>query len=893
MTINLNKFMSFTPENLEMIDTKIQKTYKKKQLMEFKRRAFDKARAKRYKTLSHKDKSQGKNIANLGSISLICGGACDNLNGLFLKRWKMIAKSDNQVNEDMSNEYGASSIKVLKGLEGVQKRPEMYIGNTADGTGLHHMIYEVVDNAVDESLAGHCDIINVVINANGSVTIRDNGRGIPTDVHKEEGVSAAEVIMTQLHAGGKFDSNSYKVSGGLHGVGVSVVNALSEYLELSICRAGKRHEMRFEFGAKTKELEVVEEGVSETGTAVTFMPSPKYFEGIEFSFETLMHRMRELAFLNSGITILLEDHRQAEIITEKFYYEGGTEAFVEELDKSKKPVHKTIVLRGEQDHIQVDIAMQWNDSYHENNHCYTNNIRQRDGGTHLAGFRAALTRTINSYANSMGVFKKQKVDLAADDMREGLTSVVSVKVPDPKFASQTKDKLVNNEVRAAVDSLVSLELGRWFEMHPAEAKTIIGKIVDAAVARAAARKARELARGKNKLDISTLPGKLSNCQEKNPELCELFLVEGESAGGSAKQGRDRKNQAILPLKGKILNVERARFDKMISSAEVGTLITALGTGIGSDEFNLEKLRYHKIIIMTDADVDGSHIRTLLLTFFYRHMPDLIKSGHLFIAQPPLYKVKKGNSEVYLKDESALQDYLINAVLESTVINSGGEQRAGQDLAVLFKDINKFYNYLINATDSLPKNIIEACVMSGLFDKANDLNSVATRLVDIFSRIDNGPQVKWSSSVTESDIIVTKEERGVRETHTINRDVIPSNEADNLMKLYMPIADVFKTTVFVERGDNNSTCETPSNFMESLFVIAKKGLYIQRFKGLGEMNADQLWETTLNPENRTLLQVKIDDFNDADEVFSVLMGDVVEPRRNFIQDNALNVQNLDA
>jgi len=815
------------------------------------------------------------------------------LTGYFIGDGQMIAKKENQVNEDMSQEYSASSIKVLKGLEGVQKRPEMYIGNTADGTGLHHMVYEAVDNAVDEALAGHCDEILVRINSNGSVTVGDNGRGIPTDIHEGEGVSAAEVIMTQLHAGGKFDSNSYKVSGGLHGVGVSVVNALSDFLELSISRGGKRHEMRFEHGARVEELKVVEEGVTEKGTQVTFMPSLKYFEEVTFSFVTLQGRMKELAFLNSGIKILLEDHREAPILQETLFYEGGTQAFVEELDKSKKPVHPCIVLRGTQDHVEVDIAMQWNDSFHENNHCYTNNIRQRDGGTHLAGFRSALTRTINAYANAMGVFKKEKVDLSSDDMREGLTSVLSIKIPDPKFASQTKDKLVNNEVRATVDSLVSKELGRWFETHPAEAKIIIGKIVDAAFARAAARRARELARGKNKLDISTLPGKLASCQEKNPELCEIILVEGESAGGSAKQGRDRRTQAILPLKGKILNVERARFDKMIASAEVGTLITALGTGIGSEEFNLEKLRYHKVIIMTDADVDGSHIRTLLLTFFYRHMPALIDAGYLYVAQPPLYKVKKGNSEVYLKDEPALQDYLMNTSLEGTVITTGGEQRAGQDLAHLLKDINKFYNYLTNASKVLPQSVLEVCVMSELFNKELDNTQIAANLVNNFSRIDSGPQVKWSSTVNENDIIVTKEERGVKEVHTLNRDVIPSNESANLMTLYAPIADVFNNTVFVERNESKISCDTPSAFMESVYKVAKKGLYIQRFKGLGEMNADQLWDTTLNPETRTLLQVTVDDVAGADEVFSTLMGDVVEPRRNFIQENALNVQNLDA
>lgn len=805
----------------------------------------------------------------------------------------MIEPKENQNREDMNQEYGAHSIKVLKGLEGVQKRPEMYIGNTADGTGLHHMVYEVVDNAVDESLAGHCDCITVSINADGSVSVRDNGRGIPTDIHKEEGISAAEVIMTQLHAGGKFDSNSYKVSGGLHGVGVSVVNALSDWLELKIWRAGKVHSMRFKHGVSEAPLKITGDAdASEKGTQVTFFPSVKYFEGIEFSYNTLQHRMRELAFLNSGIKIVLEDHRQVPAIKEEFLYEGGTEAFVKELDKSKTSLHPTITVRGKYEEIAVDIALGWNDSYHENMLCFTNNIRQRDGGTHLAGFRAALTRTINAYANLIGVQKKEKIDLNGEDMREGLTCVLSVKVPDPKFASQTKDKLVNNEVRTAVETVMAEKLGEWFETHPAETKSIIGKIVEAAFAREAARKARELTRNKGKLDMSTLPGKLANCQERNPELCELFLVEGESAGGSAKQGRDRKTQAILPLKGKILNVERARFDKMLGSAEIGTLITALGTSIGQDEFNLEKLRYHKVIIMTDADVDGSHIRTLLLTFFYRYMPELIKAGHLYIALPPLYKIKKGNTEVYLKEEALMQDYLINTVAESTMIIANGQQRAGNDLASLLQQAKNFFNALNSSAKSLPRHVLEVAALAGLF-KDYDPKKAGDVVLNLFKKIDNGPQITWEVKVEDKNITAIRSERGVREEYTLNANIIPLREAQRLEQLVQPIRELFVEPVIIERKDQKLVANTPAEFMSKIFEIAKKGIYIQRFKGLGEMNADQLWDTTLNPDNRTLMKVRVEDFDTAEEVFSVLMGDVVEPRRNFIQENALNVQNLDA
>lgn len=801
--------------------------------------------------------------------------------------------------EDMEQEYGAHSIKVLKGLEGVQKRPEMYIGNTADGTGLHHMVYEVVDNAVDESLAGHCDKIHVIINKNGSVTVRDNGRGIPTDIHKEEGISAAEVIMTQLHAGGKFDSNSYKVSGGLHGVGVSVVNALSEWLELKIWKNGKTHKMRFIYGAA--EAPLAEIGTAEPGqkgTEVTFLPSQKYFPVTEFVFDTIEHRMRELAFLNSGVNIIVEDHRESPIKSVNLHFEGGTKAFVEDLDKSKKAVHETIILNGELDNIVVDIAMQWNDSYHENTLCYTNNIRQRDGGTHLAGFRAALTRTVNTYANLAGISKKEKIDLTADDMREGLTCVLSVKAPDPKFASQTKDKLVNNEVRTAVESVVSDKLSQWFETHPQETKIVLSKIVDAAFAREAARKARELSRKKTGLDMSTLPGKLANCQEKNPELCELFLVEGESAGGSAKQGRDRKIQAILPLKGKILNVERARFDKMLGSAEIGTLISALGTSIGNEEFNLEKLRYYKIIIMTDADVDGSHIRTLLLTFFYRHMPELIKAGHLYIAQPPLYKLKKGQSEVYLKDEAALQEHLINISVEGLVVTMAGQQRAGNDLLDIFRQTNNFVNEVRNAAKSIAPEILEIAAIAGLFgDKGKDpaeLKEVANIMLRIFTENEQAVQATWSiGEIAHGSVTLKRTERGVSESHKISREDVTAFEASKLEKLTQSIGEYFVQSVSIQRKDDTVVCHTPSQFIDNMFDTVKKGMHIQRFKGLGEMNAEQLWETTLNPETRTLLQVRVEDATQANEVFSTLMGDVVEPRRQFIQDNALKVQNLDA
>ncbi len=804
-----------------------------------------------------------------------------------------LVKSNEMKASQASQDYGAHSIQVLKGLEAVKKRPGMYIGDTDDGSGLHHMVYEVVDNAIDEALAGHCTRAYVAINQDGSVTVRDDGRGIPTDIHKEEGVSAAEVIMTQLHAGGKFDSNSYKVSGGLHGVGVSVVNALSSWLELVIWRNGKKHFMRFRDGFPEEGLKIVGESEGKRGTQITFMPSTETFTNIEFSFTTLEHRLKELAFLNSGVEIVLEDFREEPKKSVTFKYEGGISEFTKYLDKNKHPIHSTVFMSGENSGIIVECAMQWNDSYHENSYCFTNNIRQRDGGTHLAGFRAALTRTINAYANEAGVFKKQKVDISADDMREGLTSVLSVKVPDPKFSSQTKDKLVSSEVRAVVESVIAEKLSKWFEENPIPAKLVVSKIVEAAVAREAARKAREMTRKKSSLDMATLPGKLAPCQDKNPEVCEIFLVEGDSAGGSAKQARDRKIQAILPLKGKILNVERARFDKMLNSAEIGTLITALGTSIGDEEFNIEKLRYHKIIIMTDADVDGAHIRTLLLTFFYRYMPELIRRGHLYIAQPPLYKVKRGTSEVYLKDERALQEYLVSSASDGAILVENGAQRAGKDLTSLCQQVLRFYNQLTHSVKAISKNLLEIAVLANFFDSSSTLEEVAEDMLNRFKTMTKSNKVEWRYKIEEATLTITRLERGVQENWAINSHSLPPREIDALNASVKNIRSVFAQVVEINFKGQKYICHTPSELIEKLFEITRKGLYIQRFKGLGEMNPDQLWETTLNPDARTLLQVKVEDVDQAEEIFSTLMGDVVEPRREFIQSNALKVENLDA
>ena len=806
--------------------------------------------------------------------------------------------------------YDAESIKVLKGLDAVRKRPGMYIGDTDDGSGLHHMVYEVVDNAIDESLAGYCDRIEVVLNGDGSCVVRDNGRGIPVDIHKEEGVSAAEVIMTQLHAGGKFDQNSYKVSGGLHGVGVSVVNALSSVLEMRIWRNGKEHFMRFRDGVAEVPLAVTgespkisegnREGQLKTGTEIYFLPSKDTFTKTEFDYGTLEHRLRELAFLNSGVFLNLTDARHSEVKSVDLHYEGGIEAFVKYLDRTKTSLHEPpVTLAAERDGISVELSMEWNDSYHENTLCFTNNIPQRDGGTHLAGFRAALTRTINHYANAHGMGKKDKVSLTGDDMREGLTCVLSVKVPDPKFSSQTKDKLVSSEVRPVVEGVVGEKLGEWFEEHPNEARKVVGKVVEAAFAREAARKARELTRRKGALDLASLPGKLADCQNRDPATSEIFIVEGDSAGGSAKQGRDRAFQAILPLKGKILNVERARFDKMLSSAEIGTLITALGTGIGPEEFNIEKLRYHKIIIMTDADVDGSHIRTLLLTFFYRQMPQIIENGHLYIAQPPLYKVKKSSSEVYLKDDEAMEDYLISAGLTNAkLVLQGGGQIAGEDLRQLVYKARDIKNSLQLLARTLPLSIVEQCAIAGAFnpDVLSNIelarqaaDYVAKRLDHLETEYEKG----WSGeSADGGGLKFERTVRGVTETYILDGRTLRSSEAMHLDGLAAELQTTYTRESTLHVKDEETIVSGPVSLVGAVMGYGKKGLSLQRYKGLGEMNPEQLWETTLDKSARTLLQVKVNHGDEANEVFSTLMGDVVEHRRDFIQENALSVRNLD-
>lgn len=795
-------------------------------------------------------------------------------------------------------EYGAESIKVLKGLEAVRKRPGMYIGDTDDGSGLHHMVYEVVDNGIDEALAGHADAVTVTIHADSSVSVSDNGRGIPVDTHPEEGVSAAEVIMTQLHAGGKFDSNSYKVSGGLHGVGVSVVNALSDWLELRIWRDGKEHVARFERGETAKHLEVVGECGDRTGTEVRFLASTDTFSNLDYQFKTLENRLRELSFLNSGVRIIIEDERPAEKLRSELHYDGGVKEFVKYLDRSKTPLmEEPIFVTGEKDGIGVEVAMWWNDGYHENVLPFTNNIPQRDGGTHLAGFRGALTRTLNLYANSSGLAKKEKVNFTGDDAREGLTCVLSVKVPDPKFSSQTKDKLVSSEVRPAVEGLMNEKLQEWFDENPQIAKMIVGKIIEAALAREAARKAREMTRKKSTLDVASLPGKLADCQEKDPAKREIFLVEGDSAGGSAKQGRSRHDQAVLPLRGKILNVERARFDRMLSSQEIGTLITALGTGIGRDEFNIEKLRYHKIVIMTDADVDGAHIRTLLLTFFFRQMPELIEGGYLYIAQPPLYKVARGKSEVYVKDQTALEDYLIDQGIEGTVLRlSSGEEIAGADLARVVDGARTFKRILDAFPTHYPRNILEQAALAGAFDHGRadaDLQRVAD---DVAARLDKVAveyERGWQGRITQDHgIRLARILRGVEEIRTLDGAVLRSGEARRLSEVSMDTRDVYRDSSQLSRKDREITVQGPIGLLNAVLAEGEKGLTLQRYKGLGEMNPDQLWETTLDPEARTLLQVKVDDLSEADDIFTKLMGDVVEPRREFIQQNALSVENLD-
>ncbi|WP_137109901.1 DNA topoisomerase (ATP-hydrolyzing) subunit B [Rhodobacter sp. SY28-1] len=805
--------------------------------------------------------------------------------------------------------YGADSIKVLKGLEAVRKRPGMYIGDTDDGSGLHHMVYEVVDNGIDEALAGHATEVVVKIHADDSVSVRDNGRGIPVDMHAEEGVSAAEVIMTQLHAGGKFNNtdeggNAYKVSGGLHGVGVSVVNALSEWLELTVWRNDMEYRARFEHGDCTVHVHEVGPAPGRRGTEVRFLASAKTnipegtFSNLDYSFKTLEHRLRELAFLNSGVRIVLEDERHAEPEKVELFYEGGVREFVKYIDRSKTSVMpEPIYMVGEKNGIGVEVAMWWNDSYHETVLPFTNNIPQRDGGTHLAGFRGALTRTITGYAQSSGIAKREKVDFTGDDAREGLTCVLSVKVPDPKFSSQTKDKLVSSEVRPAVENLVNEKLSEWFEENPGPARIIVGKIIEAALAREAARKARELTRRKTALDVASLPGKLADCQERDPAKSELFLVEGDSAGGSAKQGRSRSNQAVLPLRGKILNVERARFDRMLSSQEIGTLITALGTGIGRDEFDIGKLRYHKVVIMTDADVDGAHIRTLLLTFFFRQMPALIEGGYLYIAQPPLYKVARGKSEVYLKDQAALDDYLVEMGTEGAVLRlQDGQEIAGNDLARVIEGARQFRRVLDAFPTHYPRPILEQAALAGAFDPGRadaDLQLVADTVAKRLNLIAPEFERGWSGRITQDHgIRLSRILRGVEELRTLDGAVLRSGEARRLSQIAGTYRDIYRDPARLVRKDREQAIHGPIDLLKSILAEGEKGLTLQRYKGLGEMNPDQLWETTLDPEARTLLQVKVDDLAEADDIFSKLMGDVVEPRREFIQQNALSVEHLD-
>ncbi|HEU0216618.1 MAG TPA: DNA topoisomerase (ATP-hydrolyzing) subunit B [Stellaceae bacterium] len=804
--------------------------------------------------------------------------------------------------------YDESSITVLHGLDPVRKRPGMYIGDTDDGSGLHHMVYEVVDNAIDEALEGYCDTVNVTLNADGSCTVTDNGRGIPVGIHQEEGVSAAEVIMTQLHAGGKFDQNSYKVSGGLHGVGVSVVNALSSTLDLRIFRNGSEWFMRFHDGAPEAPLKEVgpaplwPEGSKRqgprTGTEITFLPSTETFTITEFDFTTLEHRLRELAFLNGGVTLELTDLRDVEPKSVTFFYEGGLEAFVEYLDRSKQALHTpSISIKGEKDGIFVEIAMEWTDSYHETMLCFTNNIPQRDGGSHLAGFRGALTRTVNAYANDGGLAKKEKVTLSGEDMREGLTCILSVKLPDPKFSSQTKDKLVSSEVRPVVEGIVGDKLQQWFEEHPAEARKVVAKVVEAAAAREAARKARDLTRRKTALDIANLPGKLADCQERDPAKSEIFIVEGDSAGGSAKQGRDRRFQAILPLKGKILNVERARFDKMLGSAEIGTLIQALGTGIGSEDFDADKARYHRIIIMTDADVDGSHIRTLLLTFFFRQMPQLIDKGFLYIAQPPLYRLQRGNAKpVYLKDDPALEAYCVDSTLRDAVFTQhDGGQRGGNDLRDLLEQARAQRRLLMPLAAKVGSlDIVEQAAIAGALSAAPERASeaaqnTAARLNLIGERQDG----VWQGEATATaDLRFSRSKQGVGEARLIEANLMGSSEARRLDADAAMLHETYAAPGKLVARDREFRITGPVSLVEAVMEIGRRGIDITRYKGLGEMNPDQLWETTLDPEIRSLLQVRVNHVDDAEETFSTLMGDLVEPRRDFIQANALSVANLD-
>ncbi|MGE5512434.1 MAG: DNA topoisomerase (ATP-hydrolyzing) subunit B [Bacteroidota bacterium] len=800
-------------------------------------------------------------------------------------------------------EYGADSIKMLKGLDAVRKRPGMYIGDTDDGSGLHHMVYEVVDNAIDEILAGYASECVVTLNADGSVTVFDNGRGIPTGIKEDDDQtpkrSAAEIVFTELHAGGKFDQNSYKVSGGLHGVGVSVVNALSTWLKARIWRQGKEHFIEFRDGVPVAPLKVVADADGRVGTEVSFLPSPNTFTMTDFDYPTLEHRLRELAFLNSGAKIVLRDERHADVKSEEMRYEGGVAAFVRFIDRSKAALfEEPIMLTGEKDGVALEVALWWNDSYHEHVLCFTNNIPQRDGGTHLAGFRAALTRVINKYAEESGIAKKEKVALTGDDSREGLTCVLSVKVPDPKFSSQTKDKLVSSEVKPVVESIVGDQLAAWFEEHPKEGRIIVTKIVEAALAREAARKARELTRRKGALDLNSLPGKLAECQDRDPANTEMFIVEGDSAGGSAKQGRNREFQAVLPIRGKILNVERARFDKMLSSQEIGTLITALGTGIGRDDFDLSKLRYHKIIIMTDADVDGAHIRTLLLTFFYRQMPELVEKGHLYIAQPPLYKVAKGKSETYLKDQRALEDYLIDSGLEGCTFSLGsGETRAGKDLRDVVEQARGIVKVIDDLHSRYARFVVEQAAIGGAFDpklllSAEAANAIAAQVAERLDVMAEETERGWQGRFGNDGFSFKRDVRGVTELRTLDRALLASLDARRLNERNAHLREVYATKGVLRRKDGEVPIFGPRSLLDAVYEAGRKGISLQRYKGLGEMNPEQLWETTLDRESRTLLQVKLGDLNEADEIFSKLMGDVVEPRREFIQDNALSVANLD-
>ena len=824
-----------------------------------------------------------------------------------------------------TNDYGASSIKVLKGLDAVRKRPGMYIGDTDDGSGLHHMVFEVSDNAIDEALAGHCDRIDIRLNPDGSVSVTDNGRGIPTGIHPEEGVSAAEVIMTQLHAGGKFentsDENAYKVSGGLHGVGVSVVNALSEWLDLDIWRDGEQHHMRFAHGDATGPLTVVgkaEEG--QKGTRVTFLPSTETFKNVtEFDFDKLEHRYRELAFLNSGVRLFLTDGRHEEPRTVELYYEGGIAAFVKWLDRAKSPLFpEPIAISGQRDDIGIDVALEWNDSYYENVLCFTNNIPQRDGGTHLAAFRSALTRTLNAYADKSGMLKKEKVTLTGDDMREGLTAIVSVKLPDPKFSSQTKDKLVSSEVRQPLEQLLADKMSDWLEENPANARQIIQKVIDAAAAREAAKKAREASRKTAMGAGGGLPGKLHDCRERDPSKSELFIVEGDSAGGSAKSGRDSDYQAILPIRGKILNVERARTDRMLSSKEIISLVQAMGTGIGRDEFNADKLRYHKIVIMTDADVDGAHIRTLLLTFFYRQMPELISRGHLFIAQPPLYKATRNRSEVYLKDDNALDDHLVENGVAAVALDGVGTGAPLRALVDHARRMRTLMRYVPRRYDPV---IIETLALGGALDPELLRDARAERLAEVTRRLDAGDaEATWTARMTEDGgFHFERLWRGVTDHHIVEAAFVVSAEARKLHALAAEQADTYAhasklvstrtapvetpTDVVATDEDGEPTdapvlakgdtlVTRPSQLLDATLAAGRKGLAIQRYKGLGEMNAEQLWETTLDPTARSMLRVEISQADVADEIFTRLMGDIVEPRRDFIQENALSVANLD-